>query len=131
MESEPRWVSIAEAVLINSIVVESTRETHFLRDPGLLDSALARPKFRWMYERRDLPRLAVDLMFAIARNHPFEQGNKRTGFVAMETLLIYNGYHLAIRDTTQVAQAIIDVLNGLYPEEAFVSALRSYIREVK
>ena len=66
----------------NRLEVEETEETHFLRDRGLLESALARPRNAFAYEE-DIVALAVRLLAGIAQAHAFEQGNKRT---AMEAL---------------------------------------------
>lgn len=65
-----------------------------LRDPGLLESALARPVHRWHYERRQsLSELAASYAFGIARNHPFVDGNKRTALLATRAFLFRNGVH--------------------------------------
>jgi death on curing protein len=70
-----------------------------LRDEGLLDSALARPKNRHSYEKADLSRLAASYAYGIVRNHPFVDGNKRTSLVVTETFLGLNGFELVAGDT--------------------------------
>lgn len=63
-----------------------------VRDPGLLDSALARPLNRHAYEgETDLVRLAACVASSIVRNHPFSDGNKRTAFIAAVVVLDLNG----------------------------------------
>ena len=64
-----------------------------LRDAGLLASALARPKNLLAYSEAepDLPVLAASYAFGIIRNHPFIDGNKRTGYVVRRTFLRLNG----------------------------------------
>jgi death on curing protein len=57
------------------------------RDAGLLDSALARPRQRATYAAADAAELAAAYGYGIVRNHPFVDGNKRTGFVAAATFL--------------------------------------------
>ena len=54
-----------------------------LRDPGLLDSAIAKPKniFSYDKEKASIPGLAAAYAYGIARNHPFVDGNKRTALV--------------------------------------------------
>ncbi len=70
-----------------------------LRDEGLLDSALARPINRVGHAAgADCASLAADYAFGIAKNHPFIDGNKRTGFVAMELCLELNGCQLKASD---------------------------------
>ncbi len=79
MASEPLWLSPDEIEDINRAIVAVTGETFFVRDQGLLESACARPQQHWHYDdQRDVVELAVALLLGVARNHPFEQGNKRT-----------------------------------------------------
>ena len=69
-----------------------------LRDSGLLDSALARPLNRAGYGQPDTAELAALYALAIARNHPFIDGNERTAYVAMETFLDLNGFRFPVGD---------------------------------
>jgi len=62
-----------------------------IRDEGLLESALARPLNLAGYGQPDTVELAATYAIAIARNHPFIDGNKRTAYVAMELFLELNG----------------------------------------
>lgn len=62
-----------------------------VRDAGLLDSALQRPRNLAAYGEPDAAALAATLAFGIARNHPFVDGNKRTAFVAAATFIEANG----------------------------------------
>jgi death-on-curing protein len=62
-----------------------------IRDEGLLESALARPPNRAGYADPDMAELAALYAIAIARNHPFVDGNKRTAFAALFMFLALNG----------------------------------------
>jgi death on curing protein len=62
-----------------------------LRDQGMLESALARPQNQFAYGEADIVKLAAAYAFAIAKNHPFVDGNKRAAFLAMATFLRLNG----------------------------------------
>jgi death-on-curing protein len=62
-----------------------------VRDDGLLESALARPLNRAGYGAPDTAELGALYAIAIARNHPFVDGNKRTAFAALVTFLALNG----------------------------------------
>jgi death-on-curing protein len=73
-----------------------------VRDPGLLESALARPLNLVAYGEPSLPRLAASYAFGIARNHPFVDGNKRTAAVAAELFLGLNGLDLTADDVDLV-----------------------------
>jgi death-on-curing protein len=77
-----------------------------VRDAGLLDSALARPMNRAGYAEPDIAELAALYAIAIARNHPFLDGNKRTAYVALETFLVLNGCQFPVAD----AEAVVMIL---------------------
>jgi death on curing protein len=62
-----------------------------IRDEGLLESALARPLNRAGYADPDMAELAALYAIAVARNHPFVDGNKRTAFAALFMFLALNG----------------------------------------
>ena len=69
-----------------------------LRDEGLLDSALDRPKNIFAYGNPDLAALAAAYAFGLARNHPFVDGNKRVSFITTELFLNLNGRELIAAD---------------------------------
>ncbi len=64
------------------------------RDANLLESAIARARNLYEYEKADVYRMAAAYAFGIARNHPFVDGNKRTALMAMYTFLGLNGAEL-------------------------------------
>ena len=75
--------------------VEEHGGLHGIRDYGLLESALARPRHRWSFEpETDLPSLAASYGFGLVNNHPLLDGNKRIGFVAMNIFLLINGQEI-------------------------------------
>ena len=104
-----------------------THEPHFLRDPGLLESALVRPQNALAYGEEDIVALAVRLLTGLAMAHPFTQGNKRTSFVAMTEFLMMNGYELAIEDSAPWANAIIELVEHRTAEEDFVRIIRPFV----
>ena len=69
-----------------------------VRDPGLLESALARPRHRFAYGSASLPELAASLAYGLCRNHPFIDGNKRTSLVVAELFLHINDAELVASD---------------------------------
>jgi len=109
------------------MLVAATGEPHFLRDRGLLESALARPQNAFVYGEEDVVVLAVRLMAGLAQSHPFEQGNKRTAFVAMVQFLNANGYELVIEDSSPWADVVIDLVEHCSTEEDFVRAIRPFV----
>ena len=98
-----------------------------VRDAGLLDSALARPLNRSGYGDPDIAELAALYAIAIARNHPFVDGNKRTAYVALETFLALNGCAFPVSD----AEAVVITLmlgGGEMRDEEFTDWVRSNTR---
>lgn len=69
-----------------------------IREENLLMSALAAPQNAAYYEQADLVRQAAILVERIVLNHPFVDGNKRTGTIAGSTMLVINGLHIAFAD---------------------------------
>jgi death-on-curing protein len=127
LPNEPRWLPVEAVVGINQAVVAITGEPHFLRDRGLLESALARPQNAFAYGEEDIVVLAVRLMAGLAQAHAFEQGNKRTAFVAMVQFLNTNGYELVIEDTIPWADEMINLVEHRSTEEDFVRAVRPFV----
>jgi death-on-curing protein len=129
LPSEPRWLPLEVVIEINRAAVTMTGEGHFVRDRGLLDSALARPRNAFAYGEENIVALAARLLAGLAQAHAFEQGNKRTSFIAMTQFLMINGYDLAIEDTTRWADEVIALVEHRIIEEDFVRAIRPFVVE--
>jgi death on curing protein len=91
---EPFWISVAEAEAIHIRQLAEHGGGTGTRDRGLLESALARPQFVWQYgdPTPDFATLAAALAYGLVNNHPFVDGNKRTGFVVCRLFLRINGF---------------------------------------
>jgi death on curing protein len=85
-----RWLSRRAVLAIHAEQIAEHGGAPGLRDGSLLDSALARPRNRAAYNKPDPADLAAAYGFGLVRNHPFVDGNKRTGFVAAATFLLLN-----------------------------------------
>ncbi len=94
-----------------------------LRDPGLLDSALARPLNRASYGEPDIAELAAVYALGIAKNHPFIDGNKRTAFVALEVFLRLNGCRFTVGDAEAVVMTLA-MAAGELPDDEFTAWVR-------
>jgi len=92
--TEPSWLDESIANAIHVAMISKHGGLAGTRDPGLLASALDRPRNRWVYEQPTLPELAAVYAFGIAGNHPFVDGNKRVAFMAAYVFLGLNGYRL-------------------------------------
>jgi death on curing protein len=129
LPNEPNWLPIEAMIEHNRPELEGTSEHHFLRDRGLLESALARPRNFFSYGEEDIVVLAVALLAGIVRAHAFEQGNKRTAFAAMRLFLRANGYDTSFDDTIAWAENIIALVEHRSTEEDFVRAIRPFVVE--
>jgi death-on-curing protein len=95
-----------------------------LRDQGALESALARPRNLHAYEpQADLARLAAAYGCGIVRNHPFNDGNKRAGFLAVGLFLELNGFSL-VADPVEAVQTIMRLAAGRLSEVALADWIR-------
>ena len=96
-----------------------------LRDRGLLESALDRPRNRFHYQPdAGLHALAAAYGFALARNHPFVDGNKRVAFQAMFVFLGLNGLRIVASEEA-VVSVMLSVASGEMDEEALTSWLEA------
>ncbi len=97
-----------------------------VRDLGLLESALARPRNLADYGAPDAAALAAAYAWGIARNHPFVDGNKRTAAVVSETFLMLNGYRLTASDA-EVVVAFVALAAGELSEEELADWFRQHL----
>jgi death on curing protein len=127
LPNEPHWLPIEVVIEHNRLELAETGERHLLRDLGLLESALARPRNFYGFGEVDIVVVAVALMAGIARAHAFEQGNKRTAFGALRLFLRANGYDTTFDDTISWADEIIAAVEHRSSEEDFVRAVRPFV----
>jgi death-on-curing protein len=127
-QQEPRWVP---RLVIEAVHVDQVREHGGLigiRDENALESALARARQRWTYEPdADLPRLAAEYAFGIARNHPFRDGNKRVAFVAAVTFLGLDGLDF-VAPEDEVVERMLSLASGELDEEQLARWIRSRVQ---
>ena len=103
----PRWISKTTIVTLHSRSLALHGGPPGLRDEGLLESALARPLNRYVYDGvDDIAELAATYAVALSSNHPFVDGNKRTAFLGMGLFMELNGLSL----TAGPADATITML---------------------
>ncbi len=121
--SEPTWLMLEAVVDIHTEQLALFGGPDGVRDVGLLESALTRPKNRFAYGESDLAALAASYAFGIARNHPFVDGNKRVALLAMVTFLGLNGVALAVSNA-EAAAAILALAAGEVEEEGLTRWIR-------
>jgi death-on-curing protein len=96
--SEPVWIDLDVVLAIHDEQLAEHGGQAGVRDRGLLESALARPRNQFAFGESSLPRLPASYAFGISRNHPFLDGNKRTSLVVAELFLDLNGLDLTASD---------------------------------
>ena len=102
-----------------------------LRDEGLLEGALARPRQKWAYQRKpDLATLAAAYACGLVKNHPFHDGNKRVGFLTAVMFLGLNGYQL-VAEESEVVTAMLGIAAGGAAERDLAQWIRGRIRREK
>jgi death-on-curing protein len=123
---EPLW---PDRVAIDAIHIEQVREhggLAGLRNENALESALARPQQKWHYRAgADLAAIAAAYGFGLARNHPYQDGNKRIAFLALATFLGLNGYELQATDS-EVVTTIVALAAGRVSEDELAEWVRTH-----
>lgn len=123
--NEPIWIEKHEALALHNRLLALDGGAEGVRDEGLLESALARP--RHVYAYRDDPSIidmATAYMAGIVRNHPFVDGNKRTGFVVGVLFLELNGYRFHASES-EATQAVLDLAAGKIDDVALARWIRA------
>ena len=95
--TEPIWINLRVIKAFHDRQINEHGGLPGLRDEGLLLSALSRPENAYHYSdpKPDIAELAAAYGFGLAKNHPFNDANKRTALIAMRLFLKLNGYDLA------------------------------------
>lgn len=126
---EPRWLS---RVVVDAIHTDQVREHGGLpgvRDENGLEAALARPQQKGHNgDPTDVSALAAAYAFGLVKNHPYRDGNKRIGFLAMATFVGINGHELDATDAEVVAE-ILALADGRVSEDELADWIRKH--EVK
>lgn len=82
-----------------------------LRDEGMLESALNRPLQKLQYAEPDIFELAAAYLFGIVKNHPFIDGNKRTGYLAADVFLALNGWSVEA-EQEEIISFVLGIASG-------------------
>jgi death-on-curing protein len=118
----PLWLSKELIFALHERLVAEFGGLPGLRDEGLLESALGKPENLHAYGKPSAFELAASYAFGIVKNHPFLDGNKRTGFAAAAVFLETNGYRL-IGSEVEATGAVLALAAGDISEAAFAAWL--------
>lgn len=127
MSREPRWIDKEALLLLHAESLAEHGGLEGLRDEGLLESALGRPRNLFAYGDPDLADLAAAYCVGIAKNHPFADGNKRSAFLAIGLFVAVNGQRLVV-DQVQAVRTILAVAAGEVEEGALAAWIRANLR---
>ena len=103
---EPYWFTREECIALHTMMLSQYGGLEGIREENLLESALARPRQLFHYGKPALAELAASYAAGIVKNHPFVDGNKRTGFMLGAGFLERNG----CRFTADEASAVVCTL---------------------
>lgn len=106
MKVEPVWIDECEILAFHEELLARFGGAADIRDTGLLDSALNRPVQLFHDVDPSLPEMAAAYGAGIVKNHPFLDGNKRTGFLAAALFLETNGYRFEATEEEVVVQTL-------------------------
>ena len=122
---EPTWLSKPAILAIHGMLLAEHGGSNGLRDEGLLESAMAGPRNQFLYGESDLFQIAAAYAFALTRNHPFVDGNKRTAFAAAGIFLELNGHQLRATEPDAVL-AVLALSKGELDSRGFGDWLRIF-----
>lgn len=102
-----RWITTAMVIAIHDEAIYEFGGMTGIRDAGLLESAVDRPRNRLDYEPAStIFQLAASLCHGLTKNHPFIDGNKRSALLATRAFLYLNGVQLEPQEPDEVATMI-------------------------
>ena len=124
----PTWIDERDVLAMHDRLLAAHGGVPGLRDRGLLESALARPRQHYSYaESVDIVDMAALYTIAVVQNHPFVDGNKRTGFLAGVLFLELNGLDFKATEE-HVIGTVLALAAGELDEAGYAAWLRSNVK---
>lgn len=121
---EPVWVFREVVLMAHEQSLAQFGGSAGVRDAGLMDSALGKPLNLHAYGKPDLFELAASYAFGLVKNHPFIDGNKRTGFVVAVLFLELNGLRFRATEV-DAALCTLALAAGEMSETAYAEWLKA------
>lgn len=121
---EPVWVLREVVLMAHEQSLAQFGGSEGVRDEGLMDSALGKPRNLFAYGQPSLFELAASQAFGLVRNHPFIDGNKRTGFIVALTFLQLNGWRLEASEVDATLRTLA-LAAGEMTEAAYAEWLKA------
>jgi death on curing protein len=119
---EPAWLGREDCLAIHEMMVAQHGGLAGVRDEGMLESALAKPRNLFAYRKPSMSDMATSYAAGIILNHPFLDGNKRTGFMVAATFLELNGLRFSATEES-VVEMTMGLASGKVKERAYAEWL--------
>lgn len=104
--TEPYWFARAECLALHDLMLAQYGGLNGVRDENLLESALSKPRNLFADGQPSIAELAASYASGVVKNHPFLDGNKRTGFMLAAGFLERNGCHFSASEAEVVVQTL-------------------------
>ncbi len=122
--NEPEWIEKETVLGLHEQSLNDHGGLPGIRDEGLLDSALGKPINVFAYGHPTLFDLAASYVYGLVKNHPFMDGNKRTGFITGILMIELNGYHFTAGEADAAVRTLA-LAAGEMTEAAYAAWLES------
>jgi death-on-curing protein len=128
---DPHWITDEVVRSMHTKLLRRYGGADGLRDESLLASAMARPQQLLNYgdPPPNIFELAASYSYGIVKNHPFIDGNKRTGFMIGYAFLFANGYHLQAPEI-EAYKMTVDLASSNITEADYANWLSNSCEEV-
>jgi death on curing protein len=121
---KPYWLSREECLALHEMMLSQYGGNEGLRDENMLESALAKPLQLFAYGKPTMFDLAASYVFGVVKNHPFIDGNKRTGFMLGAGFLERNGYQFHASEADAAVRTLA-LAAGEMSEKEFAEWLKA------
>ncbi len=126
---QPVWLNREDCLAIHEMMLAQHGGLAGVRDEGLLESAISKPRHLFSYNSPNLPEMAASYAAGIVLNHPFVDGNKRTGFLVAATFLELNGMEFRATEES-VVQMTLALASGRLKQAAYAEWLDKNCRAI-
>ena len=125
-----RYLSLAEVFELHEKIISSSGGSRGVHDMKALESSINQPRLSFNQEDLypDIVSKASALCFSLVMNHPFVDGNKRTGHAAMETFLVLNGHEI-VAGIDEQESVMLELAGGKLTREDFSEWLNKHITQ--
>jgi death-on-curing protein len=125
---KPVWLDRTDCLAIHEMMLSQHGGLAGVRDEGSMESALAKPQNLFAYGKPTLAELAASYASGIILNHPFLDGNKRTGFMLAATFLELNGSDFTASEES-VVEKTLTLAAGELKEADYANWLAAHARK--